>query len=502
MIFLLGAAAFLLTACTNKNLSPADTLTVAVGSPVPSVNPIYATDGNSQHIDELLHSALVTVNQQLMPEPYLAESIKVVNPRTIELRLRPGCKFTSGRPITSDDVARTLAFYIDEKNQSPFAETFKRIVRFEKVDELTFRFHTDKPAPSLLTDLELLKILDLDGIEPGTKPVHIPGFGPYRLVRMDASSLEMERAPQTCRPLPASPKIRVKTVRDDLSRYLKLKTGELDVVINELNYRKIEALRQDPSLPLQTAESEGIGYSYLGLNQRAPALKDLRVRRALALSLDIPALIKYKSRGMATVARNILADQNYFANLTVPKIERNLDEARRLLDEAGYYNGQNGKPPLRLTLLTSTASFNIENAQVLSAQAQDAGIQLVHKALEWGVFYSDVKSGNSEVYMLRWVGVTDPRIYFENFNSGEIGRTNRTFYENQEMDRLTALGETQMDPAERKKTYDEVQKLAARDLPYIGLWYGKNVTVSRKNVKGLESYPSGSWKALLKASKE
>ena len=502
MIFLLAGAALLLTACTNKNLSPADTLTVTVGSPVPSVNPLYATDGNSQHIDELLHSALVTVNRELMPEPYLAESIKVINPLVLELRLRPGCKFPGGRALTADDVGRTLAYYTDEKNLSPFAETFKRIVRFEKINELTFRFHTEKPAPSLLTDLELLKILDLTGVEPGTKPVHIPGFGPYGLVRMNSTSVEMERVAASCRPLPASPKIRVKTVRDDLSRYLKLKTGEVDVVINELNYRKIEAIKQDPSLPLQMAESEGIGYSYLGLNQRAPGLKDLRVRRALALSFDVPALIRYKSRGMATVARNILADQNYFANLSVPKIERNLDEARRLLDEAGYSNGTNGKPPLRLTLLTSTASFNIENAQVLAAQAREAGIDLVHKALEWGVFYSDVKAGNSELYMLRWVGVTDPRIYFENFHSGEIGRTNRTFYENKEMDRLTALGETQMNPPERKKTYDEVQKLAARDLPYIGLWYGKNVTVSRKNVKGLESYPSGSWKALLKASKE
>jgi peptide/nickel transport system substrate-binding protein len=498
-----GLAAFTLPACTsNRNLSPRDTLTVSVGSPITTLNPLYATDAGSQHTSELVHAPLVSANAKFLPEPYLAESFRLVNATTLEFRLRSNCRFHTGRLVTADDVARSLDFFRDEKNQSTFAESFRRIVKFEKVDTLTFRLHTEKPAPSLLADLEILKILDLDGITPGSRPASIPGAGPYRPLSANASLVELSRVPASCLPEPPLATIKIKTVRDDLSRFLKLKTGEVDVVMNELNYRKVEAINADPSLPLQVSTSDGIGYTYLGVNTRSGPLRDRRVRRALALSFDTPALIRYKSRGMATVARNLLEDQNYYANLAVPKVERNLAEARRLLGAAGFNDGKNGRPPLRLTLLTSTASFNIENGQVLIAQAAEAGIELKLKALEWGIFYSDVKAGNTELYLMRWVGVTDPRIYFEAFHSGEIGKGNRTFFSDPRVDKLTAAGEVTMEPAARKKIYDEVQSIVAEELPYIGLWYGKNVIVSRKNVKNIVSVPSASWKILLKASKE
>jgi peptide/nickel transport system substrate-binding protein len=495
-------AAALLTACTQRNQSPKDTLTVSVGSPISTLNPLYATDAGSQHTTELVHASLVSANEKFLPEPYLAESFRIVAPTILEFHLRPNCRFHTGRAVTAADVERSLDFFRDEKNQSTFAESFKRIVKFEKLGPLSFRLHTAKPAPSLLADLEILKILDLDGISPGSRPASIPGAGPYKLDDANSSLVSLSRVPPSCLPGPPLAKVKIKTVRDDLSRFLKLKTGEVDVVMNELNYRKVEAINADPSLPLQVSTSDGIGYTYIGVNTRSGPLRDRRVRRALALSFDVPALIRYKSRGMANVARNLLEDQNYYANLNVPKVERNLAEARRLLAEASFSDGRNGKPPLRLTLLTSTASFNIENGQVLIAQAAEAGIELKLKALEWGIFYSDVKAGNTELYLMRWVGVTDPRIYFEAFHSQEIGRGNRTFFRDPRVDRLTEAGETTMEPAARKKIYDEVQSIVAEELPYIGLWYGKNVIVSRKVVKNLVSVPSASWKILLKASKE
>jgi peptide/nickel transport system substrate-binding protein len=144
-----GLAAFTLPACTsNRNLSPRDTLTVSVGSPITTLNPLYATDAGSQHTSELVHAPLVSANAKFLPEPYLAESFRLVNATTLEFRLRSNCRFHTGRLVTADDVARSLDFFRDEKNQSTFAESFRRIVKFEKVDTLTFRLHTEKPPPS------------------------------------------------------------------------------------------------------------------------------------------------------------------------------------------------------------------------------------------------------------------------------------------------------------------------------------------------------------------
>lgn len=501
VLFLLSVSLFL-CACTNRNQSPADTLTTVISAPVQSLNPLYGTDAASQHINELLHGALISINEQMVPAPYLAEEMRAPDPLTLEFKLRKGCTFATGRPITSDDVKKSIDYFRDPANQSAFLEAFAAIDRFEKVDDFRFRLVTKKPAPGLRTDLDLLKILDLEGVSPGAKPSDIPGAGPYRLVNLDAGQIQLERRPQPCLPEPPMPKIRIKVVRDDLSRFLKLKTGEIDLVLNEMNYRKVEVIEADPSLPMAVTSSGGIGYSYLGLNMANAKLRDPRVRRALALSLDIPSLIKYKSRGMAKPARNILSDENFYANLSVPLLERNLAEAGRLLDEAGYSNGSNGKPPLKLTLKTNTSTISVENARVIVAQMKEAGIEMEHQANDWGIFYNDVKTGNAEVYILRWVGVTDPRIYYEAFHSREIGKTNRTRYNNPEMDKWLDMGESTTDPMRRRDAYLKVQEIASRDLPYIGLWYGKNVAVYRKEVKNVSLHPAGKWKPLLSMRKE
>lgn len=493
----------LLSACTNHGISPPDTLSVELEAPTQTLNPLFATDTNSQHINELTHASLTVNSKDLDPIPYLAEEFRYEGKNAIYFKLRKGCQFHNGRAITADDVEKSIAFVLNPKNQSTYAETnFKNIKKFEKIDDYQFRLITDRPSPALASDLALLQVLQLDGIEAGAKPTHIPGAGPYKLVSFTSSEIRLERANQPCLPIPAIPKITIKVVRDDISRFFKLKRGELDLILNDMNYRKVEAITRNPSLPMAAVIVPSIAYQYMGVNVTAPNLRDKRVRQALTLAFDVPTLIQYKSRGMAIPARNVLADANYYANKNVPVVKRDLEKARRLLDEAGYFNGSNGKPPLHLTLKTSTGVSAVENARVLAAQAKEVGIHLEHKPYDWGIFYADVKSSNVELYMLRWTGLTDPRIYFEAFHSGEIGRNNRSKYKNPEVDRLIDAGENTLDRKERKKYYDRVQEIIAEDVPMISLWYPMNFAVYRKEVKNVTTWPNGSWRVILDMKKE
>lgn len=494
----------LASACSRPaSTTPKDTLVVQLESPTQTINPLYTMDANSQHINELLHASLVVMSPQLTPEPYLAESFRYENDNTISFRLRKGCKFPGGREITARDVERSLRAYTDPKFESSFAKGgFERIKKVEILDDYNFKLITDKPTPSLLTDLELLKILHLDGFDLSAKPSHVPGSGPYNLVSFGTAEILMERSGQPCLPLPKMPKVLVRVVRDDLSRFLKLKRGELDLVLNDLNYRKVDMVLKDPTLPMSAITLDGVSYAYMGVNQNKENLRDPRVRQAIALSFDIPTLIQYKSRGMAKPSRGMLADMNYYANPHVPLIKRDLVKARQLLDEAGYFNGSNGKPPLKVTFKTSSGMIAVENARVLTAQAREAGIEITHKAYDWGVFFADVKAGNSELYSLSWTGVTDPHLYYELFHSSQIGRNNRTRYNNPKMDKLIEEGDSMLDPARRRVPFFKVQELAATDLPFISLWHPKNSAVFRKEVKGVTLHPMGTWRVILAMSKE
>jgi len=493
----------LLLSCQREGTSPSNTLTTVVTAPVNSLNPLLVTDAAGQHINELSHGALVSIDHNLLPKPYLAESFFWKDSQTISFRLKKDCTFVSGRKITSSDIRRSWEYYLRPENAAAFAESMSRIKEVRIKNDWEFDLLLKAPTLSLLADLDLLKILDLDSpLSKEPKAFHIPGAGPFELLSHDATEVKLKRREQPCLARPPLEYISVKVVRDDLSRYLKVKTGEVDVILNELNYRKVEMIQQDPTLPLKVETIDGIGFSYIGINISNEKLRDIRVRKALALSLDIPSLIKFKGRGMANPARNLLADMNFYSNKNIQIVTRDLEKAKKLLDEAGFSNGANGKPPLRLTLKTNTSSISTENARVMIAQAKEAGIEIKHVANEWGIFYNDVKTGNTELYTLRWVGVTDPRIYYEIFHSREMGKGNRTRYSNSKLDSLLDKAEATNHLETRKKLYDQVQAMVADDLPYLNLWHGQNVAVLRKEVQGLQLHPAGKWEPLLGVRKE
>ncbi|NUM88321.1 MAG: ABC transporter substrate-binding protein, partial [Bdellovibrionales bacterium] len=296
--------------------------------------------------------------------------------------------------------------------------------------------------------------------------------------------------------------LRIKVIRDDLSRYLKLRAGELDVALNEMDYQKIDWILAGREPLLGAVTAPGVGFNYIGLNLADERLRDVRVRRALALSFDLGALVRYKSRNLATPAASILSPASRWRNQRLKPLQRNLDEARRLLDEAGWHDGRNEKPKLRLEFKTTNNPLVIENARVLAAQAREAGFEIVHRPFEWGIFYQDVKSGNTSLYMLRWVGVVDPGIYFEVFHSGPGAKSNRTRYKNPAMDAAVGRAMAATEFTERKKWFDEAQRIAAEDFPYVNLWHTHNAAAFRRETRGVRLHTNGSWRTFLSLEKK
>ena len=491
----------LLMACTNKNLSPPDTLTGAVSNQIQNINPAFTSDSNSQHVTELTHISLVQIGDNLLPEPWLAESIKWTTETQVRVQLKKGCKFETGEEITAEDVIQSWHYYIDPEVGSTFSQNFSRIESISILDAYNFIIHTRKPEPALLTDLFMLKIIPTKSLVGAKKKISLPGGGAYHIVSLEPDHILLERNPASCFPVPHTKYLRFKTVRDDLSRLLKLKTGEIDFVYNEMNYRKVESIQNGSEPYLKTTALPGSSLVYLGINHHHQALKDVRVREALALSLDIPEIIRYKNKNLSTQARNLIPDESFFANIDIPLRHRNLTRAKELLDQAGFYNGSNNKPPLQLSLKSSNNSIVIENIQIFAAQAKEAGIQIHLHPLEWGVFFSDVKSGNVDLYLLRFTGITDPSIYYDLFHSDPPGKTNRGFYKNPEMDKWLDLSMSTTDQRKRKKALAKVQEIAFQDIPILNLWHGINDIVFRKNITNLKLHPLGFWTTLVTAEK-
>src|SRR6185503_847242 len=141
-------------------------------------------------------------------------------------------------------------------------------------------------------------------------------------------------------------------------------------------------------------------------------------------------------------------------------------------------------------------------AEALKEQLQEVGIELEIRSYEWGTFYSDIKKSNFHLYSLAWVGIIDPDIFYQIFHSQSMppAGDNRGHYHNAELDRLLDQGRATTDAAGRKLIYRRAQEIIADDLPYVPLWWWKNVVVKRPELRGFVPYPDGDLISLKSAS--
>jgi peptide/nickel transport system substrate-binding protein len=129
------------------------------------------------------------------------------------------------------------------------------------------------------------------------------------------------------------------------------------------------------------------------------------------------------------------------------------------------------------------------------------GITLDIHTNEWATFYSDLRAGNFDLAAGQ-ISALSPEENFLFFDSRMVPPfgNNRGAYANPEMDRLLESAEVTLDPERQRAIFSEVQKLAARDLPYVPLWWIDTITVMTHGLDGFKPYPNGSLISLATAS--
>jgi peptide/nickel transport system substrate-binding protein len=245
---------------------------------------------------------------------------------------------------------------------------------------------------------------------------------------------------------------------------------------------------------------------YLGMNHHNPALANVRVRRAIALAIDREGIVRHVLDGQAEAATGLLPSRHPYYSSRVHRYAHDPERARKLLKKAGFPDpdGDGPLPRLHLRYTTSTVELRRRIAEVIASNLAEVGIEVSIESYEWGTFYDDIARGDYDLYSLMWVGIRDPDLYRVVFHSAMTPPAggNRGFYSNPRMDRLTERGRSGNDAEMRRAVYDRVQRLAARQLPYVPLWWPKNVVVATKRLHGFEPHPAGELTGLAHAHLE
>jgi peptide/nickel transport system substrate-binding protein len=271
-------------------------------------------------------------------------------------------------------------------------------------------------------------------------------------------------------------------VRDETTRVLELLKGRADLAVNAVSPAVLPLLREDGDLRVLTRP--GTGFAYLAFNLRHTALADPRVRRAICHLLDTDPIIEHRFHGLAERASGMLP-AGHWAYAPSAGCTYDPAKAAALLDAAGFPDpdGPGGRPRLSLSYKTSTDRFRKSIALVFKEQLQRGGIEVDLRTLEFGTFFNDIRTGNFEIFTLKWASVIEPDLLRWVFSSAHIpsrendfGGFNRGGYSNPEVDRL--LERATAAPREaRQALYAEVLRAVDRDLPYVPLWHETSVAV-------------------------
>jgi peptide/nickel transport system substrate-binding protein len=493
--FLLGA--FLLTSCSNSSPQDPRQLTLLIESNPANLDPRFATDGQSQHLDGLIFSSLVERDDQMVIHGDLAESWETPDPLTYIFHLRRGVTFHDGSEFSSKDVKSTLDFIRDPANHSPKRGTYRLISSIATPDPATVIFHLASPDASFLWNLCRPAL----GIVPSGAPAdfaqHSIGTGPFRFVsQAQDDDVVITRAPNYFRGAPALQTIHARVVPDAIVRALELRKGSADVEISSLSPDIVPALAKQPALAV--SQRSGTNVNYLGFNLDDPLLAKRALRQALAYATDRNALIRYLLHGQARLAEGLLPPNHWAYEPDVTHYASDPSRAAQLLDAAGFPVQKDG---MRVHLLIKTSTE--EQARLISAALQQqwrkAGIDLEIRPLEFATLLSDSIKGNFQITLLRWVGANnDPDIFDFVYSSKRIppDGANRSRYRNPEVDRLTAEIHVEMDQTKRKELCSQVQKITSNDLPVFPLWFVDVVSVHRRTLGDLKLSPTGDFDFL------
>jgi peptide/nickel transport system substrate-binding protein len=430
---------------------------------------------------------LFDIDEKLNIVPQLALSHETsADGKTVTIKLRPGVKFQDDEPFDAAAAKYSLERHLTMKGSFRKPE-ISAIESVEVVDPLTVMLHLKQPFSPLLAQLTdragmmvSPKAAEAAGDKFGLHPVCA---GPYKFVeRIQQDRIVVEKfADYWDKDHVFIDKITYLPIVDSTVRLANLKSGGLDLIERVLA-TDIKSVRDTPKLKLSKAVS--LGYVGLTMNLAngpkadTPFGKDVRVRRALELSLDRDAINQVVFNGEFVPGNQWVSPQNFYYQQKFPIPKRDVAKAKALLKEAGVTT------PLTLDFMVPNGVEFRSVAEVVQSMAAEAGFDLKIRLTEFATSIKAAEEGDFQVYLIGWSGRSDPDGNSYSFQVCNLPQNNSKFCD-PAVDAAQNEARTRSDPAERKAAYE---KVAAKLFPGGGIFYLYHPQVLVAHSDRLEGY--------------
>ena len=411
-------------------------------------------------------------------------------------KLRPNVHFSNGKPMTADDVVYSFREQCDPKNASnALSVVFGGLLRpsgVEKVDHLTVRFHLESPTGSFpylvcATDNWDMIIVP-NGTDFSTWVNTMIGTGP--LVRKSYTTnvgASFVANPHWWNGQVNSAGVDFLFYQNQQSQVLALEGGEVDVIVNMV-YEGAQALFNNPAYSVVALPSSS--HRELSMRTDKPPFNDRRVRQAIALTLDRPAIAKALFGKYAQVGNDsVFAPAFPSTNTKVPQRHQDLAKAKQLLAAAGYPHG------FHATMYTEQYQEIPQLAQIVAASAAKIGVTINLIIESQNAYYGKSTLGHSDWldgemslgdYAARGVPNTDLTAIW-----ASTGAWNASRYHNPTLDRLIKQYTSTVDLSSQRTIAGKIETLLLDETPVIVPYFFDELNVTTRNISGVEFDPGG-----------
>ncbi|WP_105436913.1 ABC transporter substrate-binding protein [Neorhizobium sp. T25_13] len=465
------------------------TLRISVDQAASVIHPLLTRVNPEYLVTELLYSNLTRLKVDMSVEPDLAESWTPNDGLTEwTFKLRKGVTFHDGSPFTAKDVVATFKAILNPATASPGRNNVGPISDIVAVDDTTVLFklsgaYADLPVAMAYTNARIIpaSIATGDLKSLSTKAV---GTGPFKLVSYEPDRLiVVERNPNYYDPArPYLDRIEVQVFPDISAEGSAMIAGNVDIIST---LQPTEYLRLDGNDGVEVLRTPSGQFCNINFGCDTAPFNDARVRRAIALAVDREAMVNFVTEGFGTPGNDTPLNPSYQFFKAAKQRQKNIQEAKKLLAEAGFPNG------LQATLIASDRpAVRTQLAVALKEMAKEAGITINVQTMPHATYLEQVwKKGSFYVGFYNMQPTPDG--IFKLLYTSDAS-WNETRWNNKVFDALVAEARGTIDAAKRTELYTKAQELMNEEVPSIIPSFFDVLSAKRSWVSGYQAHPRAS----------
>ena len=477
--------------------APGAVIKAGIVTPTGAINPVTVADQGGLDMLGQTGEYLCLSTQTLTLKPVLATSWTPNSKADVwTFKIRPGVKFHNGQALTADDVVYTYQLHTNPKGEANALSAFGGVLLpagVKKVDDLTVEFHLSAPNgnfPYLTSSDNYNMIILPKGYDPAKWQSTFLGTGPFKLgsyTPKSGATFTRNESYWGKKALPSSTQFTFYDTQNPM--ILGLTGGTIDVVGQFAVAGAQELLTGSYNI----IKLKSSAHRQLSMrNDKAP-FTDARVRQAIALTLDRPAIVKALFQGFADVGNDSPFAPVYpSTNTSVAQRVQDIAKAKSLLAAAGHSSG------FSTQLVTENFVEIPQYAQIVAQSAKEIGVTIGLKVESSSQYYGKATFGNSD-WLDATMSLVDyghrgvPNVFLtsplETYNAKTgTGTWNAAHFSNAQYDKLVAQYIAASDLGTQKTLAGQIETLLLAQTPIIFGYFYNYLTATTKGVTGV--YPT------------